>query len=405
MPECPTREALQAYAQTRCAAEGVPWEITQRQYQQESGWRHCRDDGSLVTSPSNAVGVCQIIARWHPDVDPADPWASLTYAIRWMAALKRQFGTWKLALMAYNWGPQSVRNWMAAGADDAAIRGETRRYLDVILGPGWPEPASSPADGDDHVYGVGDSPMAPDPWTRTQLTNGSAVSTPAQWPTSDPRPIRSLVWHDMEGYLPGAISTWNQGAASAHLCVLRDGTIVRTVPIEDIAWHAGTNATTGRTAFWKAHNINPYSIGVELEGFVASGYTREQIDACVRIGRWAQAKYGVKPVRGGDSLDGHHLHSEISNQRSDPGPLFPFDAILDSIKGAPVAAPDQTPAFSYVLGFADLASRLGSGVVGEPVEGEHDAERAGHPIRHQLTTTGELVYWKNENRAEFYRAA
>ena len=47
-----------------------------------------------------------------------------------------------------------------------------------------------------------------DPWTRTQLTNGSAVSTPEEWdlePIPNPRPIRSLVWHDMEGYLAGAI--------------------------------------------------------------------------------------------------------------------------------------------------------------------------------------------------------
>jgi N-acetyl-anhydromuramyl-L-alanine amidase AmpD len=42
----------------------------------------------------------------------------------------------------------------------------------------------------------------------------------------------------MEGYLAGAIATWNQGRAGAHLCVLRDGTIVRTVRLEDVAWHA-----------------------------------------------------------------------------------------------------------------------------------------------------------------------
>lgn len=140
MAECPSTADLKAFGKQRAEAEGVPWPMIERQFQQESGWRHCRDDGTLVRSGSNAIGVAQIIQRWHPEVDVTDPWASLTYAIHWMRTLRDLFGSWKFALMAYNWGPQSVKIWQAAGADDAQIRGETRHYLDVILGPGWPEP-------------------------------------------------------------------------------------------------------------------------------------------------------------------------------------------------------------------------------------------------------------------------
>lgn len=126
----------------------------------------------------------------------------------------------------------------------------------------------------------------------------------------------------MEGHLAGAIATWNQGAAGAHLCVLETGEIVRTVKIEDIAWHAGTDGSTGRTAFWKSHNINPYSIGVEIEGFAGRPFTAQQAAAIRRIALWAEAKYGIARVHTFDQIDGHHAHSELSNQRGDPGSTF-----------------------------------------------------------------------------------
>ena len=58
----------------------------------------------------------------------------------------------------------------------------------------------------------------------------------------------------------------------------------------------------------------------------------------------------------------------------------------------------------FVLGFLAKSQELGRAVVGDPLEDEHDAQRGGHDIRHQLTTTGELVYWKGFNRVDFYRA-
>lgn len=135
----------------------------------------------------------------------------------------------------------------------------------------------------------------------------------------------------MEGYTQGAISHWNTGVAGAHLCVKRDGTVVLTCHPNNTAWHAGTDASTGRTQFWKSHNINLYSIGVELEGFAATGYTKEQIDACVRIGKYFCSKYGIPNVHNLDSIPGHHTHAEVSNQRSDPGPHFPLDDIIRRI--------------------------------------------------------------------------
>lgn len=148
------------------------------------------------------------------------------------------------------------------------------------------------------------------------------------------RTLEALVWHDMEGFLPGALSRWNSGAAGAHLCVLRDGTVVLTCRIQDAAWHAGTDnrphgGTYGRTVFWRSHNINPASIGVELEGFSSSGYTEAQIAACISIARWARVTCGIQHAHTFDQVAGHHTHAELSTSRSDPGPLFDLARVLE----------------------------------------------------------------------------
>lgn len=132
----------------------------------------------------------------------------------------------------------------------------------------------------------------------------------------------------MEGWLAGAIATWNTGAAGAHLCVLRNGEIVLTCPIEYVAWHAGTDYQTGRTMFWRRNNINQASIGVELEGFHDRGFTNEQFDACRKIALWGEVEYGIPRVHTYDQIEGHHSHSEISNQRGDPGPYFDYARVL-----------------------------------------------------------------------------
>lgn len=144
----------------------------------------------------------------------------------------------------------------------------------------------------------------------------------------------SLVWHDMEGYLAGAIQRWNTGAAGAHLCVLRSGEVVLTCLLDDTAWHAGTDGRPGsgvygRTPYWRTHNVNPYSVGIELEGFAATGYTAAQAGACRRISDWFTAKYPAIPREHTfDQMAGHHAHGELSSSRSDPGPLFDWGWVL-----------------------------------------------------------------------------
>jgi murein DD-endopeptidase MepM/ murein hydrolase activator NlpD len=121
-----------------------------RQVSQESSWN------PDAVSPAGAIGLAQIIPRFHPTVDPRDPVASLDYAAAWLSRLYRQYGSWRKALMAFNWGPGNLQNW---NGHPSSLPAETRQYLDVILGPGWPEPSTEAAVADTvYVFPVQDYP-------------------------------------------------------------------------------------------------------------------------------------------------------------------------------------------------------------------------------------------------------
>lgn len=128
-------DELRAYAEDRARHYGAPVEMFKRQIQQESGF-----NPDAFNSASGATGIAQIIERWHPGVDATDPYASLDYAAKWMADLRRIYGSWRNALAAYNWGPANVAKW---DGRRETLPAETRHYLDVILGEGWPEPAKN----------------------------------------------------------------------------------------------------------------------------------------------------------------------------------------------------------------------------------------------------------------------
>jgi hypothetical protein len=124
---------LRDYALGAAKRNGVPMDLFERQISQESGF-----SPKAYNAKSGATGIAQIIPRWHPGVDPTDPIASLDYAAKWMADLRRIYGSWRAALAAYNWGPANVAKW---DGQRETLPEETRHYLDVILGDGWPEPA------------------------------------------------------------------------------------------------------------------------------------------------------------------------------------------------------------------------------------------------------------------------
>jgi soluble lytic murein transglycosylase-like protein len=62
-------------------------------------------------------------------VDPRDPQQNLEGGARYLAAQYRKFGSWRLALAAYNAGPGAVEKHGGVPPYN-----ETRNYVRVILG-------------------------------------------------------------------------------------------------------------------------------------------------------------------------------------------------------------------------------------------------------------------------------
>lgn len=142
-PEPAPMPDYHAMTRAAAAAAGIDQDLFERQIGQECGWSldviECRRDSS-----AGARGIAQIVPRFHPGVDPCDPQAALTYAANLMASNVRTYGSYQKALIAYNWGPGNLGKW---NGDPNTLPAETRHYLDVILGAGWPEPGGAPVTG------------------------------------------------------------------------------------------------------------------------------------------------------------------------------------------------------------------------------------------------------------------
>lgn len=111
----------------------MPENLLARLIYQESRYRKDIITGKTVSS-AGAMGIAQIVPKWHPNVDPLNPEQSIHYAAKYLSQLQKQFGDWPTALAAYNWGPGNVskaqkrhgRSWL-----DKAPR-ETQNYVSQI---------------------------------------------------------------------------------------------------------------------------------------------------------------------------------------------------------------------------------------------------------------------------------
>jgi AmpD protein len=111
---------------------------------------------------------------------------------------------------------------------------------------------------------------------------------------------------------------------SAHLLIRRDGQVVQFVPFERRAWHAGESDFRGR------HCCNDYAIGIELEGTDDIPYTDEQYECLAAVLNALAAAY--------PRINARHIagHSDIApGRKSDPGPVFDWLRLYDSLEPAP----------------------------------------------------------------------
>ena len=168
-------------------------------------------------------------------------------------------------------------------------------------------------------------------------------------------PIRYVVIHDMEGFMSGAIGTFQNPArqSSAHyLTRASDGHIVQMVPESLNAWHCGNG--------WYNRN----SIGIEHEGFAGrpngGGYYNEtQYQASANLVAAIAVRYGIPIDRGhifghgnvpssgtgGICSDAQANGAQCggSAHHWDPGPTWNWghylDLVAQAMNQAPVAPP------------------------------------------------------------------
>lgn len=114
-----------ATAKAAAARHGVPEDLFLRLIQQESGW----NPGAV--SPKGATGLAQLMPETaaHLGVDIADPAQNLEGGARYLRMMYDRFGTWKLALAAYNAGPIAVDEH-----DGIPPYAETVAYVSAIAG-------------------------------------------------------------------------------------------------------------------------------------------------------------------------------------------------------------------------------------------------------------------------------
>jgi soluble lytic murein transglycosylase-like protein len=113
-----------AVAKAAAQKYGVPEDLFLRLVQQESGWN------PNAVSPKGATGLAQLMPATARalGVDIDDPRENLDGGARYLRAMYDKFGSWRLALAAYNAGPGAVEEH--GGVPPFA---ETKNYVLAIL--------------------------------------------------------------------------------------------------------------------------------------------------------------------------------------------------------------------------------------------------------------------------------
>lgn len=114
-----------AVARAAARKRDVPEDLFLRLVQRESGWN------PRAVSVKGARGLAQLMPETARllGVDPRDPVQNLDGGARYLRQMYERFGSWRLALAAYNAGPEAVK---AHGG--VPPFGETRNYVRGILG-------------------------------------------------------------------------------------------------------------------------------------------------------------------------------------------------------------------------------------------------------------------------------
>jgi soluble lytic murein transglycosylase-like protein len=111
---------------------GISPDIFVRQINEESGFQ------PYVVSWAGAIGIAQFMPATAASlgINPYNPEQSLWGAARLMASYVQQYGSYAMALAAYNAGPGAVyrASYSCGGYWEQCLPTETRNYIAIILG-------------------------------------------------------------------------------------------------------------------------------------------------------------------------------------------------------------------------------------------------------------------------------
>ncbi|MFC3143795.1 lytic transglycosylase domain-containing protein [Psychromarinibacter halotolerans] len=112
-------------ARAAARRHGIPEDLFLRLVQQESGWN------PSIESHKGAYGLAQLMPATARTlgVDHTDPVQNLDGGARYLKMQYDRFGSWRLALAAYNAGPEAVEKY-----DGVPPYAETTNYVKVIWG-------------------------------------------------------------------------------------------------------------------------------------------------------------------------------------------------------------------------------------------------------------------------------
>lgn len=112
-----------------------------------------------------------------------------------------------------------------------------------------------------------------------------------------------------------------EASVSAHYCITEEGEVIRLVPEDKRAWHAGAS-------YWRGiPDVNSASIGIELDhpghALGYRGFAEAQIDALIPLLSRIVKQYDIPRA----NVVGH---SDVAPMRKvDPGELFPWHRLAD----------------------------------------------------------------------------
>lgn len=117
-------EEFQAYVREVAARYGVPLNLAFALITQESG------GNQGARSEKGATGIMQLMPGTAKElgVDPTNPYQNIEGGLRYLAQQYERFGTWPLALAAYNAGPGAVRKYNGIPPFE-----ETQKYVPAIM--------------------------------------------------------------------------------------------------------------------------------------------------------------------------------------------------------------------------------------------------------------------------------